>query len=316
MMSDNVNIQSGQMASPQQPSVDPIHLQQQQVQLQQQPQQQAQVQQSDPTESIQMQITISISGGGPGQKVNMDMQVQGEIPEKLRLFRKTLDDHQWKSSLFRFLGNQTSDQVEVDLFKLMCNVLEQNLFAQVDWARSTPYFRELLVDDQMKLLQHSWSEMFILDHIHHRMHNNLPDDTQLPNGQKFELLSLALLGCPFMSDKFLEVSNTMRQLQFDPADYICLKFIMLLNQAEIQVLNNRAHVQESSEQVHQILMRYCQNLYPNVPDKYNQLIALLPELRSMAQRGEDFLYFKHMQGSAPHNTLLMEMLRVGHKDYP
>ena len=164
----------------------------------------------------------------------------------------------------------------------------------------------------MKLLQHSWSVMFILDHIHHRMHNNLPDETQLPNGQKFELLNLALLGCPFMSDKFLEVSNTMTQLQFDPVDYICLKFIMLLNQADIQVLNNRAHVQESSEQVHQVLMRYCQNLYPNVPDKYNQLMALLPELSSMAQRGEDFLYFKHMQGSAPHNTLLMEMLRVGH----
>ena len=39
------------------------------------------------------------------------------------------------------------------------------------------------VDDQMKLLQDSWSEMLILDHMHHRMHNNLPDETQLPNGQ-------------------------------------------------------------------------------------------------------------------------------------
>ena len=32
--------------------------------------------------------------------------------------------------------------------------------------------------------------------------------------------------------------------------------------------------------------------------------------RSMAQRGEDFLYFKHMQGNAPHATLLMEMLHA------
>ena len=43
-------------------------------------------------------------------------------------------------------------------------------------------------------------------------------------------------------------------------------------------------------------------------DKYNQLVNLLPELRSMAQRGEDFLYYKHMQGNAPTATLLMEML--------
>jgi hypothetical protein len=40
-----------------------------------------------------------------------------------------------------------------------------------------------------------------------RLHNNLPDETQLPNGQKFELLSLALLGVPSMAEKFMEVSK-------------------------------------------------------------------------------------------------------------
>merc|ERR1712242_190849 len=65
--------------------------------------------------------------------------------------------------------------------------------------------------------------------------------------------------------KFAEVSNSMKQLSFDPADYVCLKFILLLNSAEVRNLNNRAHVQESSEQVHQILMEYCHNCYPNVP---------------------------------------------------
>ena len=114
------------------------------------------------------------------------------------------------------------------------------------------------------------------------MHNNLPDETQLANGQKFELLSLALLGVPSMAEKFLEVSNTLKQLSFDNADYVCMKFILLLNSgtfnqpslyifdtlcfsAEVRNLNNRAHVQESSEQVHQILMEYCHNCYPNVP---------------------------------------------------
>ena len=111
-----------------------------------------------------------------------------------------------------------------------------------------------------------------------RMHNNLPDETQLPNGQKFELLSLALLGVPSMAEKFLEVSNTMKQLQFDPADYICLKFIMLLNQAKIQVLNNRTHVQESSEQVHQILMEYCHNCYPQVPVSHHSTTTSFTKL--------------------------------------
>ena len=45
-------------------------------------------------------------------------------------------------------------------------------------------------------------------------------------------------------------------------------------------------------------------------DKFTQLLKLLPDLKAMAQRGEDFLYFKHMQGNAPHATLLMEMLHA------
>ena len=35
--------------------------------------------------------------------------------------------------------------MEVDLFELMCKVLDQNLFAQVDWARNSYYFKELKV---------------------------------------------------------------------------------------------------------------------------------------------------------------------------
>jgi len=319
MSSNNISIQSGHLPSPQQ-TVTQIQLQQQQQQQQQQ---------QDPTKSVQWQITTSSAAAQQHNNINnkdnfnfinqpssasrgllspaTSGPVQGKMPPAIREFLKTLDDQEWQSSLFTLLQNQTFNQVEVDLFELMCKVLDQNLFAQVDWARNSYYFKELKVDDQMKLLQDSWSEMLILDHIHHRMHNNLPDETQLPNGQKFELLSLALLGVPSMAEKFLEVTATMKQLSLDPADYVCLKFILLLN-ADVRNLNNRSHVQESSEQVHQILMEYCHNCYPNVPDKYNQLVNLLPELRSMAQRGEDFLYYKHMQGNAPTATLLMEML--------
>jgi nuclear receptor subfamily 5 group A protein 3 len=161
----------------------------------------------------------------------------------------------------------------------------------------------------MKLLQNSWSEMLILDQIHQRMHNHLPDETTLPNGQKFELLSLALLGVPSMLDAFQEITSKLTSLKFDSADYVCLKFILLLN-PDVRSLSNRSHVQECHEQVHQILLDYCVNCYPSVPDKFTQLLNLLPDLKVMAQRGEDFLYFKHMQGNAPHATLLMEMLHA------
>lgn len=305
-----------------------LHLSNQHLHSQAMQSHQMQGQSIDPTKSIQWQISTSIaqplsnkefsySTSGPSMSSGglvstaSSGPVQGKMPPKIIEFLKSIDDQEWQSSLYSLLQNQTFNQVEVDLFELLCKVLDQNLFAQVDWARNSCYFKELKlqVDDQMKLLQDSWSQMLILDHMHHRMHNNLPDETQLPNGQKFELLSLALLGVPSMAENFIDISNNFKQLQFDQADYVCLKFIMLLNGGgDIPNQENRQHVQECSKQMHQILMEYCHNCYPNVPDKYNRLLNQIPDLKSMAQRGEDFLYFKHIQGNAPHATLLMEML--------
>lgn len=37
-------------------------------------------------------------------------------------------------------------------------------------------------------------------------------------------------------------------------------------------------------------------------------MALLPDLREIAARGEDYLFYKHRAGRAPNKTLLMEML--------
>ena len=34
--------------------------------------------------------------------------------------------------------------------------------------------------------------MLILDHMHHRMHNNLPDETQLPNGQVISIMAVVV----------------------------------------------------------------------------------------------------------------------------
>jgi len=264
--------------------------QQQQQQLSQQQQQQLSQQQ----QQQQQQPPVS-SGQG------------GKVPPQVREFLKSLDDQEWQTSLYSLLQSQTFNQVEVDLFELLCKVLDQNLFAQVDWARNSCFFKELKVDDQMKLLEESWSEMLILDHLHHRLHNALPDETPLPNGQKFDLLSLALLGVHNIQDKFMEVTSSLQAIKFDSADYVCLKFILLLN-ADVRNLNNRGHVQESREQVHAVLAEYNHNCYSNMPEKYSLILAVIPELKQMAQRGVEFLYSMHIQGKAPHATLLMEML--------
>jgi len=236
-----------------------------------------------------------------------------KIPPILRDLQQTApDDKEWQNQLFTLLNAQTHNQCEVDLFELMCKVIDQSLFAQVDWARNSIFFKDLKVDDQMKLLQNSWSDLLVLDHMHQRMHNGLPDEMTLANGQKFDLLALALLGVPAVVDSLNEVQNKFAELKLDSLEYLCVKFLLLLN-PDVRGLSNYKLVREAHDQTQQALLDYTITNYPQIPDKFNQLMGQLPQLRLLTMRGEEFLYFKHLGGSAPTQTLLMEMLHAKRK---
>ena len=48
-------------------------------------------------------------------------------------------------------------------------------------------------------------------------------------------------------------------------------------------------------------------------DKFAKMLAILPDIHAMSSRGEDYLYIKHLNGCAPTQTLLMEMLHAKRK---
>lgn len=68
-----------------------------------------------------------------------------KVSPLIRDFISAIDDREWQNSLYGLLQNQTYNQCEVDLFELMCKVLDQNLFSQVDWARNSIFFKDLKV---------------------------------------------------------------------------------------------------------------------------------------------------------------------------
>lgn len=75
-----------------------------------------------------------------------------KISPMIRDFVQSVDDREWQNSLYGLLQNQTYNQCEVDLFELMCKVLDQNLFSQVDWARNSVFFKDLKVSCSVKYL--------------------------------------------------------------------------------------------------------------------------------------------------------------------
>lgn len=194
----------------------------------------------------------------------------------------------------------------------------------------------------------------MLDHIHQRLHVGLPDETTLPNGQKFDLLSLALLGVPQEINELHHVTARLQELKIDSNDYICLKFLLLLNPGkslnllfilisfifryhrgawivELQasprgtradqtitarVLSQRSPTNSGMSSNNTDPKREFNRLTGYllyVQDKFNQLLGLVPEIRALTVRGEEYLYYKHINGLAPTQTLLMEMLHAKKK---
>lgn len=85
----------------------------------------------------------ALVGGASGAG---EMGGSGKLPLLIREFQLSMpDDKEWQSNLFGLLQNQTYNQCEVDVFELMCKVIDQSLFAQVDWARNSIFFKDLKV---------------------------------------------------------------------------------------------------------------------------------------------------------------------------
>lgn len=96
------------------------------------------------------------TGGGAGGTPSRDLldglmgaasptTATSKMTPMMRDLVQSVDDREWQNSLFGLLQNQTYNQCEVDLFELMCKVLDQNLFSQVDWARNSVFFKDLKV---------------------------------------------------------------------------------------------------------------------------------------------------------------------------
>ena len=78
--------------------------------------------------------------------------------------------------------------------------------------------------------------------------------------------------------------------------------------ADVSGLNNSQYVEESQEKVNAALLQYCLNFYPDMKDKFGQILMRLPEIRLISIRAEEYLHFRHISGEVPDQSLLIEML--------
>ncbi|XP_069783450.1 nuclear receptor subfamily 5 group A member 2-like [Narcine bancroftii] len=226
------------------------------------------------------------------------------------------DEAQVRDKIVNYLRQEQSSRGKperLNTFGFMCKMADQTVFSLVEWARSSIYFKELKVDDQMKLLQNCWSELLIMDHIYRQVTHGKESSILLVTGQQIDLSTIASQAGATLNNlvnRAQELVVKLRSLQTDRHEFVCLKFLVLFS-PDVKNLENRPFVESIQEKVNRALMDYTM-CFPQQVDQFGQLLLRLPEIRAISMQAEEYLYLKHLNGDVPCNNLLIEMLHAKH----
>ncbi|XP_048377863.1 nuclear receptor subfamily 5 group A member 2-like isoform X1 [Stegostoma tigrinum] len=226
------------------------------------------------------------------------------------------DEEQVQAKILSYLQQEQTARGKherLNTFGIMCKLADQTLFSLVEWARSSMYFKELKVDDQMKLLQNCWSELLVMDHIYRQVAHGKESSVLLVTGQQIDLSTITSQSGAMLNNlvtRTQELVTKLRSLQTDRHEFVCLKFLVLFS-PDVKNLENRPFVETIQEKVNRALMDYTM-CFPQQADQFGQLLLRLPEIRAISMQAEEYLYLKHLNGDVPCNNLLIEMLHAKH----
>ncbi|NXU39016.1 NR5A2 protein, partial [Drymodes brunneopygia] len=230
----------------------------------------------------------------------------------LELLKCEPDEPQVQAKIMAYLQQEQANRSKhekLNTFGLMCKMADQTLFSIVEWARSSIFFRELKVDDQMKLLQNCWSELLILDHIYRQVVHGKEGSILLVTGQQ---VSISIFSP--------QIGSSVRDFELFPplltitkgklSNEISYLHVTSFSIQNVKNLENFQLVEGVQEQVNAALLDYTMCNYPQQTDKFGQLLLRLPEIRAISMQAEEYLYYKHLNGDVPCNNLLIEMLHA------
>ncbi|XP_036973286.1 nuclear receptor subfamily 5 group A member 2-like isoform X2 [Acanthopagrus latus] len=231
----------------------------------------------------------------------------------LELLRCDPDELQLQNKIAaHLLQEQTGRERHRSTFSLMCLMADQTLFSIVDWARTSIFFKQLKVSDQMKLLHSSWSDLLLLDIISRQVLYGREGSLLLVTGQEMELSYIASHAGPTLANlvqRGQELVDKLHNLKVDHQEFACIKFLILFN-PDVKQLEDHQYTESVHEQVERALLEYTLCTSSHLLGRFAHLLLCLCELRSLSALAEDYLYCKHLSAEVPCNSLLIEMLHA------
>ncbi|GAA6215912.1 nuclear receptor subfamily 5 group A member 2-like [Lates japonicus] len=226
-------------------------------------------------------------------------------PDELQLQNKITARLQQEQTGWRKHGSPST-------FSLMYLMADQTLFSIVEWARTSIFFKQLKVSDQMKLLHSCWSELLILDIISRQVLYGKEGSLLLVTGQEVQLSDIASHTGPTLASlvqRGQELVEKLLILKVDRQEFACIKFLILFN-PDVKELEEHQLIESVQEQAERALLEYTLCTSSQYLGRSTHLLLCLSELRSLSTLAEDYLYCRHLSGEVPCNNLLTEMLHA------
>lgn len=256
-------------------------------------------------------INASSSNSSSSISNNNNQSDLNLIPEALQ--RLMTSDLMYKCTETNIMESIRSIKVDLnasDVCQISCSLLEKWCFLMVDWARQSLYFKDIKIDDQIKLLKNSWVDILLLDFMWKQCRSpDIPSDSiicvneqiirisQIKHQQLYNILK-ALMRC---------VAH-FRSVNLQYAEYLALKYLVLFD-PDVTGISNGENIEEVQHHVSSSLVEYT--TLSGSPEKFAQLLLKLPDIKLIGVEIKQLLNMvdtETFNGTLLDGCLLGEML--------
>lgn len=165
-----------------------------------------------------------------------------------------------------------------DVCHVTCGLLEKWCFLMVDWARQSLYFKDIKIDDQIKLLKNSWIDILLLDLMWKQCRSNeLSSDTIVcVNDQAIKIGGIKHAQLGDICKAFMRCVAHFKSVNWHYAEYLALKYLVLFD-PDVCGISNSESIEEVQQHISSALVEYTR--LNGCPEKFAQLLLKLPDIK-------------------------------------
>ncbi|KAL7669332.1 hypothetical protein ACOME3_009994 [Neoechinorhynchus agilis] len=242
---------------------------------------------------------------------------QREIPSCLfEIIQGEMDKKVGEISNMEFVKNYKLETDQRNICVSIASLLDKWCFLQVDWARSSVYFKDMHIDDRIALLRCSWLELILLDLLWiqscSKDSSHLGEEQlKMPSGQIIDMKDTPFYKKLNDMSELFECIKSLQELKWDFVDYVTLKYFAVFD-IDTSGIEDCLFTERTLEVIFRGLHIYHEKYYPDVKDKMERLITSVSNLRlfaSVVKRNivQAFGSSNSMSGALK-GTLVKEML--------